>query len=260
MWNLKQTGYFMVFSRETRAFTAFTLIELLVVIAIIAILAGMLLPVLAKAKSKALRTTCLNNVKQFALAMNVYATDGNDKLPPAGAGAWAWDLNWDLGDTLLRAGAPQSILYCPGTAPRFTPTDNANLFGNGPAPFSGPGGIRVLGYAMTLAGLASLDVTNQNKTVKATDLPVGTSLADRVLIADATISNPGQSSTNAVLRVNYNYTFIQGGYSKQHLTPHLNGKIPKGGNVAMIEGHGERRKWENMLPRTATSGDPTFWW
>ena len=78
------------FARCNRYVAGFTLIELLVVIVIIAILASLLLPSLAKAKTKAQGISCMSNLKQLTTAWCMYADDNVEKLP----GPDAWVSGW----------------------------------------------------------------------------------------------------------------------------------------------------------------------
>jgi prepilin-type N-terminal cleavage/methylation domain-containing protein len=100
-----------------RIVRAFTLIELLVVIAIIAILAALLLPALAGGKEKARRAACKNSIRQFSLAVHMYANDHEDSVP-SGASNVADDdhlpvIGTATSNAIVQYAGTDRIAHCP---------------------------------------------------------------------------------------------------------------------------------------------------
>ena len=256
----------------------FTLIELLVVIAIIAILAALLLPALAKAKRQAIKSQCLNNEHQQCLALIMFGNENNDVLPDGSGGYWAWDTAINIEIFMTNNGTTYKTWYDPGVEPRFGDADFLALWNY-------TSGYGVIGYALTLVNTASygntigsyIFSTNTNQklgltSVQAAGVTYPVVISQMPLVGCATLcSDPGAppdvingytALNNAELA--YNWTDVEGGYPIHHEAPHLTtpskGSIPEGGNVGMLDGHVEWRRFQIMLPRAGGNGDPMFFY
>jgi prepilin-type processing-associated H-X9-DG protein len=242
--------------------SGFTRVDLLALLAALALLASIALPSLGRVSEKTTIAQCAANLQQYDMALQIYGNENQDNLPSSiiGSGFWAWDTAAYVVTFVTNTGVKWNALYCPGTSPRFTEQDNLSLFNFDPGVFC------VLGYVGAIPANSAMTTSPYSTNVNATltiqrvaysnqFLPVHP--ASRALVADATLTESGSSSVYAAM-LTYDWVEIEGGYAKPHLSAHLNGTIPLGGNVGMLDGHVEWRNFKDMLPR-ASSGVYFYW-
>lgn len=253
---------------------AFTLVELLVVIAIIAILASLTLPPLARAKARGQSTYCLNNLRQFGLALHLYAGDHGDDLP----------YNMGRAGTRQTVASGEFLNWVNNVMSWATDSDNTNtalLTAGGLGPyFSGVTSI----YRCPADNVLSEDQRAAGWTARVRSISMNAMLgnAGEFLADGVNTNNPGYrqffhmaevpNPAQILAFVEEHPDSINDGYFINRFNDYEWIDLPasyhnEGANFAFTDGHSEFRRWRNSstmpparpgaaaLPRDLVDGD-----
>jgi prepilin-type N-terminal cleavage/methylation domain-containing protein/prepilin-type processing-associated H-X9-DG protein len=249
----------------------FTLIELLVVIAIIGILAALLLPTLQRTRERAQKTSCISNLRQCGLALQVYADNNNDFYPlapnanvavigdpeSAEAGTDLWDLPNAIAHRIENElGKNKLMMFCPSTTTSKDIRNKATIdycwnFDSA-APHTSDGRYKSTGYYWMIQRNdgAHPDRPSMNPNpnrprmlLAKTTTIANLSVSSTELIIDITISDAVDRESNFLnVRTTTPKDILPYGYASSHLER----ARPTGGNIAFQDGHVALRLFKDM--------------